>query len=142
MEFLKRTISFVLAVVMLLLSTSFTYYKSFCEEGCSTEISLVKDSHDCCSEDVSQEDTCHEEELKEDDCCGVDPITIKYDGKYDSFKEDDISFEQIVSIEESFFIEFNFDVLSQEKTSISYRGPPDIWDSGRDVLLKKSVLVI
>lgn len=143
MDLLRRITALFLASIFFILSTSFTFYKTFCEDGCQTEISLINSSDSCCTSKSSDaEDSCHEEEVHEDECCGVEQVVIKFDGDVDSYVPQKIDFSKIwvdVHKPNTFFDET---LIYSSKEVRWNRGPPKLSVPGRLVLLRKCVLVI
>lgn len=143
MELVKRIATLCMAVVFFTLSTSFSYYKSFCEDGCQSNISLIESFDNCCkSKSENLKDSCHQEDVHEDDCCGVEEVVIKYDGDYDFSSQEKFVFSSLWILKHQSYFSFNSNLVSTAIQVNNYRGPPKISKPGRMVLLQKSVLVI
>lgn len=145
MSLFRRNIILLFTFVFLFLSTGVSYYQSFCNEGCDTKLALFGGINECCDEEEEKEESCHDDhghEEAEDECCGVEKVSIAMD--VDMETNDLLSFQF-----QTFELEIQPAYVSEcplcestVLTSESRRGPPLPVKSGRVLLLEKNTFLI
>lgn len=145
MNSFKKYIVLSFTFVFLFLTTGFSYYQSFCNDGCVTELSLFESIDSCCEDSSKNEDSCHndqEHEDSEDDCCGVEQISVAMDIDMESNQVFAFNFECHELVIEPLY---NYNSSLDEASLLidePLRGPPLPVKSGRVLLLEKNTFLI
>ena len=145
MSVLKRYIVLGFTFVFLFLSTGFSFYQSFCNQGCDTKVAVFGGITECCDDESEQADSCHEEQehtSSEDDCCGVEQISMELDFDMENTKVLAFNFNKaVVSIRQTYVYQQNLTETSLLNLDTP-RGPPLPVKAGRVLLLEKNAFLI
>jgi hypothetical protein len=108
-------------------------------------LSLFKGIDKCCADEKENEDSCHgdndEHEESEDDCCGVEQVSIAMDIDMESNQVFAFNFvSPELDIQPLYFFKLSFDEVQLINEPL--RGPPLPVKSGRVLLLEKNTFLI